>query len=166
MKSKKVYVGKRKIDLICLIMSISYLIAIILDIVGMSLYVNMCEATGIKPVGIDLAYYIFLLLILIAVWIITIYILLTISGNRKLIQDITVILNETEIMTKGIKKALKKKNFNFESYEFRNPFCDSDYDVSDIDEHYVISYCECGYQLFDCDKSCPNCGKKVANKKK
>lgn len=77
----------------------------------------------------------------------TIYVLSTVSGNRKLIKDIVMVLNETDIIHKGVEKLVENEYFSFESDEFE---C--------LDNEI---YCDCGCQLFEDDEECPNCGRKT-----
>ena len=154
MEKKKVFIKKRRIDTICCILCVIYFIAIILDIVAFATYLNLCKSMNVEVSAASVIEYFFQLIAFITAWVITIYVLLTISDNRKIIQDMTVILNEMEITNKGIEKVKKIDNLSFESDEFRD--C-----CKELNEENI---CECGYQIFEGDSFCPNCGKKIKEK--
>lgn len=151
MKKSKVLVRDKRIDIICCILSIVYFIAIIISINSLVTYTDMCETLGTKIDGFAMFGYVSQLIILIVAWVFTIYILIIISSNRKLIHDLTVILNELEMTSKGIDKVLKNENDNFISKEF--------YDCcKDLEENI---YCECGNRILKGQAFCSRCGKKT-----
>ena len=130
MKKNEVYVEKRKINVICWVVSIIFLLAIIFTFVLMIDYLELIAHTnsqlgqfGVQQkVNADakilIFNYIFPFIAYFVGWFMTIYVLSTVSGNRKLIKDIVVVLNETDIIHKGVEKLVENEYFSFESDEF------------------------------------------------
>ena len=74
--------------------------------------------------------------------------------NRDLIIDTNRVLNETEVIDNGVEKIVDKDDeieSSFKTQEFNKLIDDC--------------FCECGWQLYKSDKSCPNCGKKIERDK-
>lgn len=149
---KEVFIPSKKgIGCICAFMNIIFILMIIVNIVSFKeSYSNAKKLNG-QISAIVVLVFLTTTILLILCWIAVNYILLTISANRKYIKDLSLLLNKTGIIAKGV-KAVKNDAEHFDSYEF-----------NDLTS-YEVSYCSCGMQLFEEDDVCPNCGKKV-NKK-
>lgn len=165
MEKKNIHISTKSIRVICWVVSFAYIALIILQIVSlvkissannklnqemMELSKNIPALKGLEQEsntsGLEFVAIMSIISLFIE-WFVALYVLTVIDSNRRILKDTIEMLNETDIIDKGITKARKGK-IKVSSYDYKD-WVDAEF------------YCRCGCQILEDDKECPNCGRKI-----